>query len=331
MPVLWRAAFLSPEHRFPMSPSTRAKWLVIGTIVAADALGLGSLGIHLNSEGLARVAGAVLFVGALAAFYTYLRPNPRIVDVAHTMALLLAFFAASAVLSYLLTATALPVVDDQLAAADRALGFDWLAWFDWVRARPALALLFEIVYLSAIPQLLAIALTHGFTDRPERNSELLWCLMASIAIIVPVSALLPAAGAWLEYDALRFGNEAQVHDFLAMRAGTMHELDLTRLEGLINLPSFHTTLGVLYAYVLRGRRILFGGATLLNAVMIVSVLTEGGHYLVDVIAGAAVAVVAIWAARRIENALSRRGASSGERHLIPAQPRADHSASALGN
>lgn len=314
-----------------MAPSTRAKWLIIGTLIAADALGLGSLGIHLNEAGLARVAGAVLFVGALAAFYTYLRPNPHIVDVAHTMALLLAFFAASAVLSYLLTATALPVFDDQFAAADRALGFDWLVWFQWVRARPALSMLFQVVYLTAIPQLLAIALLHGFTGRAERNSELMWSLMASIAIIVPVSALTPAAGAWVEFDALRFGNEAQVHDFLAMRAGTMRELDLTRLEGLVNLPSFHTTLGVLYAYLLRGRRLLFGGATLLNAVMIVSVLSEGGHYLVDVIAGAAVAVVAIWAARRIEAALSEPATSATDARLMPARPAASDGVSALGN
>ncbi|MGH7123533.1 MAG: phosphatase PAP2 family protein [Stellaceae bacterium] len=300
-----------------MSPSTRAKWLVVGAIAAADALGLNALGIHLAGEGLTHVAGAALFVGALGAFYTYLRPNPRIVDVAHTMTLLLAFFAATAVLSYLLTATALPLVDHQLAAADRALGFDWMAWLAWVRARPVLALVLQIVYLSAIPQLLAIALAHGFTGRPERNSDFLWSMMASLAIIVPVSALWPAAGAWVEYDALRFGNEAQVHDFLAMRAGTLHELDLTRLQGLINMPSFHTTLGVLYAYALRGRRLLFAGATLFNAVMILSVLTEGGHYLVDVIAGAAVAVAAIWAAHRIESALSRTQASASLPGLEP--------------
>jgi membrane-associated phospholipid phosphatase len=314
-----------------MSPSTRAKWLVVGAIITADALGLSSLGIRLNEAGLARVAGAVIFVGALAGFYTYLRPNPGIVDVASTMAVLLGFFAASAVLSYLLAATAFPLVDHQLAEADRSLGFDWLTWFHWVRARPILSVVFEVIYLSAIPQLLAIALMHGFTGRFERNSELLWCLMISIAIIVPISALVPAAGAWVEFDAVRFGNEAQVHDFLAMRAGTMHELDLTRLEGLVNLPSFHTTLGVLYAYLLRGRRVLFPGATLLNAVMIVSVLSEGGHYLVDVIAGAAVAVLAIWAARRIEIALGRPATSTTEAGLVSARPGTDRGVNALGN
>ena len=304
----------------PVSFRVRAKWLVVAAIVAADAVGLSYLGIHLSYEGLERAAGAIGILGALAAFYTYGRPNERIVDAAHMMALLLAFFAATAVLSYLLTATGLPLFDEQLAAADRALGFDWPAWLAWVHARSTLWLVLQLAYLSAIPQLLVIALYLAFSGRPERNSELMWSVMLSLAIIVPVSALLPAAGAWPKYDALQYGNVAQVRDFLAMRAGTMHELDLTRLEGLINFPSFHTTLAVLFAYALRGRAAPFVAATLLNVVMVVSVLTEGGHYLVDVISGTAVAVAAVWATDRIEPALARQRATERPRLVVPTLP-----------
>jgi membrane-associated phospholipid phosphatase len=40
--------------------------------------------------------------------------------------------------------------------------------------------------------------------------------------------------------------------------------------------------------------------------MIVSVVTEGGPYLVDVISGAAIAAAALWATARLEAALARR-------------------------
>jgi membrane-associated phospholipid phosphatase len=103
-----------------------------------------------------------------------------------------------------------------------------------------------------------------------------------------------------------------------MRDGTLHELDLTKLEGLIKFPSFHTTLGVLFAYAMRGRGALFAAAILLNAVMIVSVLTEGGHYLVDVVSGAAIAAAALWATARLEAALARRSTKKPKPSLAAA-------------
>ncbi len=288
-----------------MSPSARAKWLVIAVIVILDAAGLAHFGMHLSWEGLERGSGALVLLGGMAGFYTYQRPNERIADIAHTMALIVAFFAATAISSYVVAATNLPLVDGELAAADRALGFDWPAWSAWVRAHPTIWLALDLAYRSAIPQLVVIALYLAFTGQPERNSELLWTMMLSLFVIVPVSALLPAGGAWVQYDAMSYANVAQVRDFLALRSGTLHELDLPRLEGLINFPSFHTVLGVIFIYVLRRRRILCAVASVLNAVMIVSVLTEGGHYLVDVISGVAVAMGAIWATARLEAALTR--------------------------
>jgi membrane-associated phospholipid phosphatase len=288
-----------------VSPSARAKWLVIAVIVILDGIGLAHFRMHLSWAGLERGSGALVLLVGMAGFYTYRRPNERIADIAHTMALIVAFFAATAIFSYLVAATNLPLVDGELAAADRALGFDWPAWSAWVRAHPTVWLVLDLTYRSAIPQLVAIALYLAFTGQPARNSELLWTMMLSLFVIVPVSALLPASGAWVQYDAMRYANVAQIHDFLALRSGSLHELDLPRLEGLINFPSFHTVLGVIFVYVLRQQRILCAAAGLLNAVMIASVLTEGGHYLVDVISGGAVAMGAIWATARLEAALGR--------------------------
>ncbi len=288
------------------SASGRAKWLVVAAIVAIDTVGLAHCNIRLGFAGLERGGGAIALLAGTAAFYTYRRPDGRIVDLAHTAALLLAFFAAAGVLSYLAAATGLPLADARFAAADRALGFDWPTWLAWVHGRPVLWFVLRLVYASAIPQAIAITIYLASTGQAERNSEFLWTLILSLLIIIPISALLPAAGAWVQYDALRFADVAQIRDFFAMRDGTLHALDLSRLEGLINFPSFHTTLAILFVYVVRRRRVPLAIAAALNAVMILSVLTEGGHYLVDVISGAAVAVGAIYATARLEAALARK-------------------------
>ncbi len=289
-----------------MSRSGQTKWLVVGAIIAIDAVGLAYCGIRLSLAGLEHGGGAIALLAGTAAFYTFRRPDDRVVDLAHTAALLLTLFAAAGISSYLAAATNLPLADAALSAAARALGFDWPAWFAWVHHHRALWLLLQLAYVSAIPQLIAIAIYLALSGQPERNSELVWTLILSLLVIVPISALLPAAGAWVQYDAMRFADTGQIHDFMAMRAGTMHTLDLARLAGLINFPSFHTALAVLFVYAVRHRRAPLAAAALLNTVMIVSVLTEGGHYLVDAIAGAAVAIGAICATASLEAALARK-------------------------
>lgn len=298
------------QPAFRLSPSARVKWLIVGAIIAIDAVGLAHCGILLGFAGLARGGGAIALLAGTGAFYTYRRPDERIADLAQTAALLLTFFAAAGVLSYLVVATDLPRADAIFAAADRALGFDWLRWSAWVHGHPDFWFVLRLAYASAIPQVIAITIYLALSGQAARNSEFLWILILSLLVIIPISALLPAAGAWVQYDALRFADAAQIRDFFAMRAGTLHALDLSRLAGLINFPSFHTTLAVVFVYVVRRRPVPLAIAAVLNAVMIVSVLSEGGHYLVDVISGALVAAGAIIVTAHLERTLARKPAAA---------------------
>jgi membrane-associated phospholipid phosphatase len=76
------------------------------------------------------------------------------------------------------------------------------------------------------------------------------------------------------------------------------------MEGLITFPSFHTTLAVLFVAALRKHRLALVIGGVVNGSMLLSIPSEGGHYLVDVFAGALVAVLAIVAAARIERRLA---------------------------
>ena len=290
-----------------MSSSARMRWLIIVAMVAVDTVGLTHSGMRLNASGLGRGVAAILFLVALAAFYTFRRPDPRIVDLANTGAQLLAFFAVAGVLSYLITGTALPLNAQELAAADHALGFDWPAWFAALQEFPWLSKVLKLAYMSALPQLIAITVYLALSGKAERNAEFFWSIILSLLVILPISGLLPAAGAFAYYDVTQLTGGAPapnfVVEFLAVRAGALHELDLARMEGLISFPSFHTALGALFVYALRARSFVFGGAVLLNLLMVLAVPSEGGHYLVDVISGTAVAVLAIWGAHRIETHL----------------------------
>jgi membrane-associated phospholipid phosphatase len=289
-----------------VSSSARARWLVILLIVVLDAIGLAHDGLRLAPIGLASGAGALVVFAALAAIYTYWRPDERIVDLAQCAAQLIALFAATGCFSYVVTATNLPLANDAVAAADRTLGFDWLGWFGWVDQHPALRLVMQFAYPSAIAQMVLIACYLCLTGQPARSRELVWTIMLSLLIIVPLSGLLPVESAWLYYDVGRFFDAASVADFDRLRAAQLHDVDLRQLQGIISFPSFHTCLGLLFPYVVRKRRRVLLPVALLNAAMILSVPTEGGHFLVDVIAGAAVAAAAVWLTAQIEALLDRR-------------------------
>ncbi len=63
-----------------MSPSGWAQWLIVAAIAAIDAIGLAHYCVGLSLNGLARGGGAIALLAALAAFYTYRRPDDRVVD-----------------------------------------------------------------------------------------------------------------------------------------------------------------------------------------------------------------------------------------------------------
>jgi membrane-associated phospholipid phosphatase len=208
------------------------------------------------------------------------------------------------VLSYLVATTGLPVADDLLARGDRVLGLDWPGWFAFVQQRPVLERVLHLAYMSALPQIAIITSYLGLTGQRRGNSEFFWTLTISLLIIIPISGLLPAFSAVVYYGVPGFRDH--MADFVALRVGRFDQLDLSRLQGLISFPSFHTTLAVLFPYVVRRRRVALLIAALVNGAMIVAIPTEGSHYFVDVLAGAAVAALAIAATARIEALLERR-------------------------
>ena len=71
------------------------------------------------------------------------------------------------------------------------------------------------------------------------------------------------------------------------------------MGGIISFPSFHATCAVLTPLALRRERVVFYPLVLLDAFMLCSVVTEGAHYVTDALAGAAVALLALWLAGKL--------------------------------
>ncbi len=241
----------------------------------------------------------LITLGVLALnllFYRRLRGGERAADLAAGVALFTAMATAGSLLSYLAFRAGAPLADARLAGWDAALfGFHWPDWAAWVEARPGLRDTFHLAYTSMSLQIAAALVLLPLAGMRARAGEFLAVMGLSLAATVAVSAILPAEGA-----AVFFGDATPARYLEAqrgLREGTLGVLDLGSLQGIVTFPSYHTVTAVALIHAARGTPLAFLSWAL-NGLMIFSTPTEGWHYLVDIVAGVAVAVGAIWAARR---------------------------------
>jgi hypothetical protein len=239
--------------------------------------------VGLTLTGWAPTAATVAFLSLIGLFYGRVRIVPRLAELATYGALWVAFTVFGCILTYLAASVSRPLEDGLFIAADAAIGFEWIEWANFVRSHVALNALISIVYASLMPQILWSVAFFALAGITGRNGELLQTAIIALLITVLLSALLPALGHGTVYLA----------DLLAVRQGGSLSFSLHQMQGIVSFPSYHMVLAVLFVYAHRGLRCAFPAVAVLNGLMLFSIPSEGGHYMVDVIAGAVVAVLAI--------------------------------------
>lgn len=259
-------------------------WSIIAATGVVDALLLLCQGMSVSVPWRTIFGGMFLLGLSLA----YRRRSRYIASISHSAAQLVVFSYAGAILTYgAMAASPFPRADVLLSRADAALGFSWLAWFQFVSAHPSLHMLLLVAYAS-IP-LQGLAAVGFFAYKcPRRVFELILSGMLSLFICTAIMFFLPAVGAWSQHGIGLV--EPWQADFLALRAHTLPVIG--KPQGIVAFPSFHAALGVVFIWLARGRKWQLP-VYALNALMLVSVMTEGAHYGVDLLSGIAVAMAAI--------------------------------------
>lgn len=240
--------------------------------------------------GWRRVICGLIFLLAVGGFYGYSGRSRRLADAGNYAALCVAFSALGAVLTYLAATFAMPLRDAEFAAIDAAMGFHWLPWFRFIRAHRELELLLFIAYGTFVPQIVASILYFAHTEQTDRNTELIWNTMVALMLTTIVSVLLPAVGPYVYF----YGRRTDYSEVLmSLRDRAAQTFVILTLKGIITFPSFHTVLAVVFIYVHRPPSRLFVPIAILNGLMLISIPSEGHHYLIDVICGAVVAALSI--------------------------------------
>jgi len=230
---------------------------------------------------------------AIGFFYGSFRRNAQLADMALWGALVAAFSVAAAIFTYLTATLPFPLTDSELVNIDAGLGFSWPAWFQFVNSHPLLKGLFVILYTSLLPECAASILYFAHRRRNDRIAEFLFGALISILITATISGIFPARGAFAHFGVPGPAWATYPSHLLALREGTAASFSVNEFQGIITMPSYHTVLAILIIYAYRGCGRLFALILALNGLMLLSLPSEGGHYVIDVIAGAAVVAVTI--------------------------------------
>lgn len=280
-----------------MSSASIRVWLLLAALSVGDFVWSEAKGVVIADWWPLIPLGAALLAVSLA--YRRGGRNPRLAAAIEWILLWIVFSVSGALLTYLAAAHNGPLYDAQLAAADHAIGFHWHAWFRFVTAHPALEVPFAIAYHSLLPQIVLSVAWFSFLGRDERNAELLIAVTVALLLTTALFLLVPSLGPCAGVPAFR---DLYVSDLTALRNGTMPSIDVMLLKGVIAFPSFHAVLASLFTYAHR-RSPIFVPVALFNLLMLAALPSQGGHHLVDVLGGIAVAIAALLAARAVPTRL----------------------------
>jgi hypothetical protein len=271
-------------------------WIALVVLSIINYLGAKSNGLTFTDPEYYMITLAVLASTCLL-FYGIFGHNSRVGEMIRYLALWLAYTLAGSIFTYLLASLCFPLVDSRLDSFDKALGFHWLDWYNFVNAHSVVKFVLVNAYTSMTLQIAFSIVFFSHLEKSDSNNELWWIAIISLVITTIISGVLPAMGTFEYYGVVDAKHGTHLRDLHALRDGIITSFSLEYIQGIVTLPSFHTVMAILLVYIYRDQRHMLFIAVPLNLLMLVSIPSEGGHYLGDMLAGCIVAALSIWIAR----------------------------------
>jgi membrane-associated phospholipid phosphatase len=207
------------------------------------------------------------------------------------------------------------------------MGFDSRTFILFVNDHPMLSNALTFGYDMIKWPLLAIPIVLASTGRFIRLQQFVMALTVAMAITILISAFAPAIGNYqsLGLTAAEVPNVNMIpflhlqHDIPEVRNGSLRYLELFKLAGVVAFPSFHAVSAVLFAWAFAPVRGWGPVALVLNVLMLASTPILGGHYLIDVVGGIALAIASIAFAKWLSGQQGQRTATTAPAFAVAAE------------
>ena len=298
--AMWREADL----KSPFDPLSAPAYLLIAAMVIVGLALCWALGFRISLEIFPQFFGMPL-MSVLAGLGLRRLGKPNFATGMEVLGLFYLQGLAAFFLIAPLASVGAPLVDGWLAQVDAAIGFDW---GEYARLTSSFETFFRVMYRSFAWQPAAVALTLYFTSQSARLWPVITAAIVALIITSAVSPLAPALGASEYYGLPSLMAHRSAPALLALRDG-YRILDSSVFTALICIPSYHGAAAVIFTWACWHTKVrpLY---VALNALMAASAISIGDHYLIDLIAGAAVGGASIWLVKRLPARNQEAGASA---------------------
>jgi hypothetical protein len=308
----------------------RLNWLALGAMASLLLLCLAITSFSLDIDSL--LLNVVLVPGLLAAaghgLIALKRPPvwaPKLAFALLAVAQLNAMIVLATPLTYIAASADLPIQDANLARFDQLLGLDWRAYYRFVQERPFLIPYAYLGYAMITWPTIGVPLLLVSTRHYLRLQQFVLACILTLVATALLSSLVPAIGTYYEYGIApevpgfrASGYLIQLQELPFVRDGSLRKLDFSTMGGIITFPSFHAAAAVLALWAFWAVWWTRPLALIANLGMLLATPLVGGHYFVDVIAGVALAVLAIAVAGRVGVRSGRSAALNLTRGPAPA-------------
>jgi len=274
--------------------------------ILADTVWASAVHFDIDERAYLFLAEIVAALVAGALFYDRVRPDPKLSAMLMGTAFLVGFSAAFSFLNYLLLTVAGPRIDTAFAAADRAIGFNWVAVMTFMAHHPVTNAVLQLCYISVLPQIALLIIALAWSSRGGDVFRLCISIAAGAFLTVAFWTLFPSFGAFSVYTLPPEVTKHMVvaldgkyaHDLIDLLANGPGQISPRSAKGLVGFPSFHGALAMMVAWHARQLKYLRGPAVVLNALVLIATPIQGGHHLTDLAGGFIVACAAIAIANR---------------------------------
>ncbi len=213
------------------------------------------------------------------------------------MAFILLALACLRILNHLTMSIAFPFADQMLENWDVALGLDWMAYFRFIESVPFLKPPLETAYLLFDAACFAGFILLVLCGHFQRARFFCEVFLITATISISIGFLFPALSAPIHYFGMvetlpgfdTVPGAYHLEHMMALRTAEAPVINLFSVPGLVTFPSFHTAGGILLIICFLRTRLVWPVAAY-SLTMIASAPIYGGHFFIDQIAGALLAV-----------------------------------------
>ncbi len=266
---------------------------VCGLLASGVILIATGMNVRLDQAGPAAAMIVTLMIAH--AFYSLVRDEKRLALLTGGLGLFIILSMNAAIVAHAGMRLKRPLIDSVLAGLDGSIGCDTPALVLLAAKAPWLSGMLGFIYSTTVPAVIATVLWLAFAREDKRLWQFVFVCGCGALVSAGFSVAFPAMAnfvhAGLTPDKVPGLPAGSGRFFLSsvdyFRNGSNPVFDAAQLSGVVTFPSYHAVMALAVASAVLPNVTLRPFVVCWAALVLVSTVPIGGHYLVDIAGGAA--------------------------------------------